>query len=246
MDKKITGFQVQCFIIIAVVSILPLLTGCDYEKFIGYDNEGQELLETTRVYGRIIHYYTHKPVNYARVQVGGQETLTNVNGEYALNYLLSDDERRNKSTPIKISAANYFPVEFEEVLSPVENEFSYRLKYAAPIVEKAIRRTNPVNRNELVCQAVVTDYQGPDNLEQVAAYYPLQYYDGSKDTLETIMNMVGIKGPYTFYYQSKVMNQTGFDLAYRVIAVDKDEFSHTLARANNPFREDTLLFEIAE
>lgn len=236
----------QYIFTIAVIIILPLSTGCDYEKFIGYDNEGQEILETTRVHGRIIHYFTHKPVNYARIQIGGQETLTNVNGEYALNYLLSEDEKRNKPTSIKISAENYFPVEFEEVLSPVENEFNYRLKYAAPIVEKAIRRPNPVNRNEMVCQAIVTDYQGLENIEQVTAYYPLQYYDGTKDTLESIMQNVRLVGPYTFYFQSKVMNQTGFDLAYWITAGDKDGFSHTLAQANNPFQEDTLLFEIAK
>lgn len=150
------------------IILFTLFNGCDLQKYTGYDHTAQELVETTQIYGYITNFYTGDSVYDARLRFGTQETLSDFNGSYALNYVMNDDEERNKPTPILISKENYYPYQKETVLLPTKNQLDFQIKYAAPIIVDTRRREAD---SLLVCQAIIKDYQGIETLKSIKLTY---------------------------------------------------------------------------
>ena len=227
-----------------IISFL-ILYNCDYDKYIGYDTNAEELLTTSPVQGQIIHFYTGDPVTNALVKVGMQETLTNINGFYNLNYVLSGDEERNKPIQIQVTAHNYYPESLTTIIEPLGNRHNFQLKYDAPIIIKAARRITILEigkewiKYQVICQAIVLDYQGAEDISEAFARF---YYNESADTLYQPLVIKSMPSPDTGYFQSVYVGMISFDLNYDINVQDEDGYSDMLERANNRFQEDELLF----
>jgi len=219
------------------IFLILILYGCDFDKYLGYDNKAQELLNTAAVSGSITNFYTDDPVSNALVKVGQQETLTNSNGLYSLNYVLTDDEERNKPVHIHISAHNYYPDSITTLIEPLDNMYNFQLRYAAPMIKDIVRQQY---RFFDICQAIVSDYQGWQDIDSVyALFYPLSGEQPVKVPLALVYN----DGQNTGYYQVTYEKETTMDLPYSVIAVDFDKYTDRLDKANNPFNPvEDLIF----
>ncbi|MEJ2545602.1 MAG: hypothetical protein P8Y99_16180, partial [Calditrichaceae bacterium] len=126
--------------ILFLIILIFAVSYCDYDKYIGYDHTAQDLLTTALIEGTVTHFYTGEPVFNASIRIGNQETLSNINGYYSINYILTDNENRNKPVPIHISAPDYFPDSLITLIEPLGKEYNFQLKYAAPIILNAVRR----------------------------------------------------------------------------------------------------------
>ena len=223
---------------ILLTSIFILLS-CDYDRYFSYDTDAEELLKTTPVKGRIMHYYRNEPVSNALVQVGAQETLTDINGFYNIDYILTDNEERNKPVQIQVSAHNFYSESLSTLIEPLGNTYNFSLKYAAPIINDAIRRFDPYNKFLLICQAVITDYQGWQDIDSV---YAIFYNSASGEPSIVPLQLVGYMGDYVSHYQATYQGETNFELRYSIIAIDKDNYSDQLDKANTAYETDNYLF----
>lgn len=225
---------------------LWFIPSCDYDRFIGYDIEAQDLLETTRISGKVTNYYTDQPVFSARLKIGSLEALTNLNGQYQITYVFTADEARNKPIAVSVEATNFFPENDSILISPLGNELNFTLRYAAPIILRVARRISVIETDKewlkyrVICQAVLMDYQGITNISQAFASF---YYHEAADTLKVPLFIKSILSNNTANYQGIYEGMITFDLNYDVIAEDFDGFSDLMQRANNPFQQDELLFD---
>jgi len=193
-----------------LILILPLLIitsfSCDFDRYVGYDLEAQELLETTLINGRVTNLYDdNKPVYNAKVKVGFLEALTNINGYYQVNYVFTDDEARNKPIKISVEAHNYFPENDIILVEPISNEHNFQLRYAAPRILNGIRRISILSIGEefiiyrVICQAIVLDYQGVANISEAYARF---YYNDAADTLKIPFLINSIPSANTVHFQA--------------------------------------------
>lgn len=226
------------------ISVL-ILCSCDFDKYVGYDADAQKLLTTSPVQGKITHYYTNDPVSSAFIKVGLQETLTDINGDYSINYVLTDDEERNKPAHIHITAHNFYPESLTTIIEPLGNRHNFQLKYAAPIILKAARRITILEigkewiKYQVICQAIVLDYQGAATISEAFARF---YYNDSADTLYQPLSVKSMPSTSTAYLQGVYIGMLSFDLNYDINVQDDDGYSDMLERSNNRFQKDELLF----
>jgi len=234
-----------------LILILPLLIitsfSCDFDRYVGYDLEAQEFLETTLINGRVTNFYDdNKPVYNAKVKVGLLEVLSNINGDYQVNYVFTDDEARNKPIKISVEAHNYFPENDIILVEPISNEHNFQLRYAAPRILNGIRRISILSIGEggniyrVICQAIVLDYQGVTNISEAHARF---YYNDAADTLKIPFLINSMPSTNLVYYQAVYEGMIFFDLNYDIYVGDFDGFSDILQLANNPFQQDELLFD---
>jgi len=260
MEKRFIPFIFLSFFIIS----------CDLDIYTGYEYSAQELTNTSSITGQITHFYNSDSVQNALVRFGNQETLTDRKGNYYINYLLSEDELRNKPTSIYVYKENYYPISYETLLSPLENTYNFTLRYAAPIIMDTRRR--PVD-SLLICQAIVKDYQGILSLEslQVTYYYLDDYVGQVVDSLKINIPMVHMPDKDKGYFQlivddpastvgsdssefvnSKLSGIEGISIVhptqflavyYYIEAIDEEGYRHRVFHTTNPIYPDALLFD---
>lgn len=212
---------------------------CDFDRYVGYDLDAQELLETTRVSGTVRNFYTLLPVPNARIRVGLLETISDINGRYNINYILTDDENRNKPVELNVQAHNFFSFTDTTLLKPISNQFNFRIKYAAPIVQQAARVYDNSNPFIVTCQSIVFDYQGWENISSVHIVF---FYAIGSDSLILQMERVYEQDANTAYYQVIREDEVSFTDDYFIIVEDFDGFSDKFELSNNPFKLDDFLF----
>jgi len=229
--------KIPIFIILfSLVSI-----SCDSDVYFGYKFTTEELSVTTLISGYVTNYYTDQPVDNVLVRFGIQETFSDVNGYYQLDYLLSEDELRNKMTEISFEKENYFPSQQSAILSNLENTIDVGLKYAAPIIVSTARPY--LTPTFLVCQAIIHDYQGLENLEsvQVAYHFPTsiaQVYDTVRVDLEFHQSP-----EYGIGYYQEFRYFIDEEMFYYIEAMDKDGFSSRLLHSIRPNHPDAPIFD---
>lgn len=222
-----------------LILILILIPACDWDKYFGYDHTAQELIKSTRISGKITNFYTEEPVFYARIRFGAQDALTDVFGQYYIDYLLSGDEERNKEVEFEIKAENYFPLTAKTLLKPTGNMFNYQLRYAAPIIKQTARVEIGGEDGEIIFQAIVMDYQGNDNIKRVWVTY---YYTSQSDSAQAELGRIHSASANTGYYQARLTHKQLLPY-YHIRAVDNDSFSNHRFFSINIYMPDTLLFD---
>ena len=231
------------FIKILIIFAIFSLYNCDSDKYFGYENTGQDLLNSTIFKGRITHFYTSRPVTNAIINIGSQETSTDTNGFYMLKYIFSDDELRNKPVKIYVHAADYYEDSLNVLVELVENEYNFQLKYAPPIILEAKRRFYPPTNMfqiNFICQAIVKDYQGWEDIDSVFAFFKTPT---NQISYQIPMNFIKYVDIYTAYYQLNYHGDINLSVQYSIIAKDKSGFNSSQNYVNDPNILDYLLFD---
>ena len=153
---------------IALLFMFLLFNSCDLDTYTGYNFTAEDVSETTLISGFVTNTYTDQPVDDAFVRFGTQETISDETGFFQINYLMSDDEVRNKPTLVDVEKVDFYSHSQETSLLPDENTFNFKLRYAAPIVIDTRRREVD---STLYCQAIIKDYQGIETLSEVLVTY---------------------------------------------------------------------------
>ena len=142
--------------------ILPfLLLACNWEKLADFDYDAQQLAKAVTVTGTITNVFTGEPVPFAELSFEGQLTLTDEQGNFDDDYILSVDDNANRPVPVGITAEKFFPFDTSLVIFPIDNVLNARLTYAAPIVLSGFLD------EDTVATAVIFDYQGNNNIDSV-------------------------------------------------------------------------------
>lgn len=212
---------------------------CDFEKYTGYKITGEELLSTTIIHGKITNYYTDEPVKIVNITFGDQKTITNFNGEFEINYLLSEEEKRNKKTYYKIQREGYYTIEDSTYLLPQANEFNFEFKYGSPIVEDAA--WVKVSPEENYCQAIIKDYQGINSIV-MAKVYLYKFNQGVLDTIKYDLNLLSMPDTQTGYYQAQYFEPIGALYFYDIYVKDNDNFLLLSRQTINMHDPDDFIF----
>jgi len=163
---------------ITCVFCLLLLFSCDFDRFFGYNHNADEQLKSTNVFGNITNVFTGEAIDRAIIHIGDVITESDVYGDYFIKYALTEDEDRNAPIPITINAPQYYDFEDEVLLYPLNNEYSFELVRAAPvIVESALASEYPDAGGGFLpvlwSQVHIKDYQGISTIIKVTStvYY---------------------------------------------------------------------------
>ena len=92
-----------------VLLVVLLYTSCDIDRFTSFDHTAKELLETIKIEGAVLDFYTQNPIPRVLVQVGPQFTITNLSGKFSVNHLLTDDDQHNRPVKINLTRYQYYP-----------------------------------------------------------------------------------------------------------------------------------------
>ncbi len=229
-------------IIIISIIIFIFFVSCDIDKYIGSKYEATPIPTTAKIYGTVYNAFDNLPVFGAHVMVDSQATSTDSSGNYFLNYSLGPDENRNKLIPVYCTVSQYHDYNSESIIYP-ENTIDIHIEYGAPV----FRRVARVNT---ICQAIIFDYQGFNDIDSVIAQF---YYrpPGLRIPVTTReYSMEGKNGDSTNigYFQCYVPTTIEFPvysiihLNFRVKAYDKSGFAESTSYFHKGI--DTLLFPI--
>lgn len=229
--------------------LLSLLS-CDFEKFIGAETEVDVLVNDTSISGQITNVFTNAIIFKARIHIGNQSSLTDQNGNYQINYLLSEDDNRNKPVNFQISAPKYFTYSDSLVLIPDQHRQDFKLTYAAPIIEQSSRFIDPREPEELIIyQAILKDYQGNENVSELRIVQPYVNDSGTRGELIYRLNRVENVNAIKAYYQLRTVrppNVTEFLMRnqyFWIYVFDYDGFSDSLFHDINQRTPDKPLFD---
>lgn len=242
-NKNLYNFLINYFIIIFIIVFALFLTGCDLQKLWGYEYKSDPTPESAKIYGRVTNNLTSEPIKDAVITIQNKMTSTDENGNYTIYYHYTEEEDRNVPVSLKITQPNYLPVDSAIVIFPV-NEINVGLSYASPIIQK-ICMVDSIYR----FQAIVFDYQGFDDIENVIAHlayripeerYPSLYLDAK-------MTCVMTDSLNTSYYQLLAPDYFdeygGLMNIYEIYAEDRLKYSD-LMTSSDPCASDSLLFPI--
>ncbi|MEJ2537058.1 MAG: hypothetical protein P8048_08415 [Calditrichia bacterium] len=160
-------------IILILLLISPTLFLPHCEKITGYNYDVNPLNNTVRVYGEVINTFSGQAVEDALVQIGIQTTSTDIYGEYQVQYILGAAEDRNQPVPVAISAPNYETLNTSFIIYPEPTRLDFQLVYAAPIIEQnsLLLYRGLDNEPQEICQAIIVDYQGVNDIKEVNASF---------------------------------------------------------------------------
>jgi len=220
------------------VLIWTILTGCDLDKFTGYKYDSEPLPTSAKIYGTITNKFTGNALYRAQIRIENQAAFTDENGEYIFYYHWSEDNLRDKPLPVRIGADKFHAQDTTVIVYP-QTRLDVRLEYGAPI----IKRSALVGE---ICQVIVFDYQGAEDITTVTAYFLYRRPGERPPSLKIEKSLTQIKtdSVYYGYYQTLVeANIEGYgDLinSYYLQARDKDLFTDSTSSA--AVGVDTLLF----
>ncbi len=186
--------------------------------------------------------FTGDAVPLAAVALGTQAALSDENGYYVLNYILSEDDRQGARVPFSVTAENYFPR--NEVVSVFPRDDVVRdiqLEYAAPIIRELSLYVMQF------CQVLVLDYQGVGNIRQVLGHF--SYVNDQNEVMSEItlpLTFRGVFGENIAGYQVYVPRISGDDAlspSFRIEVEDFDGFRDSESHFNDPRNPDPALFD---
>jgi len=209
------------------VPLLLIYLNCDSDNFTGYKYESQQLLDTLPLSGIVVNTSTNSPVRDATVSINSFETATDENGNYLILYPYTLDDERDKPASIFVSAKKYFNFEVEKIIYPGETRLNFSLIYGAPIIESSWRYGN-------ICEAIIFDYQGVDNITKVSGIFIYIIPQVSETEYEVTMNGVKIVSANSALYRCNFPNYieglgTVAEARHKITVSDKDGFSESMA-----------------
>ena len=227
--------------LILLAFCVTIIGGCNLDNYTGYDYSAQDVSTHTKISGYVTNFFNGYKVENALIRFGDQETLSDHNGFYTINYVMSDDEARNKPTIIEVIKEDYYYYTKETQLLPDKNIYDFDLKYASPIIMDTRRR---IVGEELICQAIVKDYQGIGTLERVEALYIMVNSEGTIiDSLRSRMRFVHLENASTAWFQLKTAIPDSNAVYYYLEAHDEEGYSHKVFHTTDPRYPDHLLFD---
>ena len=203
--------------------------GCDLDKYTGYSYEGESLIETARVSGKVTNVFTGTPILRATLTFGNLTTYTDGDGNYLLVYPLATDDERDRPISVLVSRPDYFPIETEIVVYPDRNIHDFALIYAAPIIESSTLELIP--QFQAVCYATILDYQGVDDIEKVEGTFTYES-EGVKTVIQVPLNedirYSGNRARFRANLELTLqLYGTLVTKAYQITVLDKSGFSDT-------------------
>ena len=238
----LSGIAMRTYRAAIVIAVCALLcTNCDTEKFTGYSYEAEQLAEIAQISGTVVNLFTNQAIRQPTVMAEGVTAIGDVNGQYDMEILLTDDLRQNRTVEIIASAPDFKSDTIVTILAPDQLAFDFRLEYQAPIIEAA-------SFYELrLCQAVIFDYQSLDNIDQVTATLRrLNENNEVVEVLELPMQLLFTTNNGRGHYQARLEDREPLrpSPSYGISAEDADGFSASIEYLNDVFRNpDPLLFD---
>jgi hypothetical protein len=171
------------------------------ENFWGYNYDADPIPNSATITGKITHFFTNQPVPDATVQFGSQSAQTDSNGQYLLSYIFEGDEDRDKPVKVHVSAHNYYSKIDSTKIFPQINHYDAKLKYAAPIIQRAVI-VDLMEVDSLLCQVHVTDYQGRQNISEITvSFFYLNNSKGEISVDKLPMAYHHSQGNWDLFYQ---------------------------------------------
>lgn len=234
-----TGDAMSKFIS-SIFILFLFFTACDFEKFYQSKYEATPIPISAKITGQVTDRFSKLPVEDAIVNIGNQATFTNADGDFLLNYILGSDEERNRPVEIKISAYNYLTLNSAEVVYP-ETNIDFEIDYAAPIIKQ-------ICLVDSICQAIVFDNQGFDDISTVKASFayvplgeklPVYYLLESLNSMPTDCTKIG---HFQCFVEVEIVENIFISPVYKVEARDKAGFADSTS--STLLGVDTLLFPV--
>ena len=124
---------------ILIFILIVFIISCD-DNLWDYNYEAPALVNVTRIQGSVIDKYSGKPIHPADIFINGQETSTDENGNYLLNYIIPDEIEPNEQEIgyLSIIAPDYLHYSSSFIILPVHNTVDFELEYSPPIILDAI------------------------------------------------------------------------------------------------------------
>ncbi len=230
---------------LCLIGLLLVLTGCDNDRFWGYNYTAQTLAKTLQIEGKVTDIFSGRGVAGASVTFDNSQTATDSLGNFLLQYILSADADQGRPVNFTVQAENYHTYHTDIVVFPGKIELNVSLEYGAPIIED-----QAIVVSEGVCQALIRDYQGQQNL--VGVTVRLHYRNAQNGqiykTADLEMAYRGDHAPNVYRYQAVIPNDypvTQFGDLIKVTAKDADGFSDEVSHNSSPRNPDTLLFPVS-
>lgn len=202
-----------------------LLIQCDTEKYFGYSYNADLPDNSVIISGKVLNTFTDQLVAGAIVDVNGQTTETNFQGEFSFIYIVAVDEGFSRPIPVTVIKEKYFPLHTSLIIYPTDdNVLNARLIYAAPIIQQSTFMNS-------VCSAEVFDYQGVDDIESVFTINAYLDADSGYAFLDTLpMPRVSVIDANTGLFQAVVPDCVGTgqlagSTRYQILAIDKSNYS---------------------
>ncbi len=236
------------------------LNSCNEDKFLGFNYEAEQFIEIASISGEVRNIFTGDIVRNARIKIGSQVTFSNNEGKYQMEYTLTEDDRLNRAAPIEASAQDYHPFFSSRVIFPQPTEINISMVYGSPIIET----TTFFGLN--ICQAIVMDYQGVNDIDSVFGEFAYLNPDSNnrvQQFVNTTLQRVGSISDNRARFEALIPVQIALlpdttdttgtgdrppdtlfvSPTYNLIAVDKSGFTDRISHTNNSFNPDTLLFD---
>jgi len=241
-------------IILILLLISPTLFLPHCEKITGYNYDVNPLNNTVRVYGEVINTFSGQAVEDALVQIGIQTTSTDIYGEYQVQYILGAAEDRDQPVPVAISATNYETLNTSFIIYPEPTRLDFQLVYAAPIIEQnsLLLYRGLDNEPQEICQAIIVDYQGVNDIKEVnASFYYIRKDNPNSFYFTYPLNLIetngGTEGHYQAIIPQKYMyHQLEWSLytdRYELQAEDYEGHIHHIIGKTSKVVPDPLLFD---
>jgi hypothetical protein len=241
-------------IILILLLISPTLFLPHCEKITGYNYDVNPLNNTVRVYGEVINTFSGQAVEDALVQIGIQTTSTDIYGEYQVQYILGAAEDRDQPVPVAISATNYETLNTSFIIYPEPTRLDFQLVYAAPIIEQnsLLLDRGLDNEPQEICQAIIVDYQGVNDIKEVnASFYYIRKDNPNSFYFTYPLNLIETNGGTEGHYQAIVpqkymYHQLEWSLytdRYELQAEDYEGHIHHIIGKTSKVVPDPLLFD---
>lgn len=227
----------------SLLMIIFLLLSCDTEKYFSYNYDAREFSEIASFSGTVTNVFTGAKVPGAIIRIEDQNTVTDMQGFYRLDYVLSADAKLSKQIDIEVVAFNYLPYTQTQSIFPGDFSLDVELEYGAPIIEE----TGCYDMT--FCQAIVFDYQGANNIQTVSAHFQ---YIGENNLVthefDIELAQIRIVTPERAHYLAIVDPSSPIygtlSRSYTVTAMDQEGFSHTILHKNDEKNPDPLIFPL--
>jgi hypothetical protein len=224
-------------IALSIVLLLIFITSCD-NNFWGYNYDAPALINITRIQGNLSDKFSDKPIHPANVIVNGQETWTDENGNYLLNYIIPDDVEPNQQEigNLSIIAPDYLHFNTTFIIYPVENIINFKLEYAPPIIINAVSHGDTT-------QAIIKDYQGVEDINYVSVTFNIyidEVWQRKEFNLMEMSHINNISVYYQFIAGEHIVDLSNMSDWFRITAKDKSDNVHRMDFTINP--DSTLFF----
>jgi len=224
--------------IILLLSVI-ILTNCN-ENFWGYNYDAPALINITHIHGNLVDKYSGEPIHPATITVNGQETKTDENGNYLMNYIIPEEIEPNQQEIgyVSIVAPDYLHYNSSFIILPVDNVINIELEYSVPTILNAVSHGDTT-------QAIIRDYQGIDDIRYTTVTFLEDTGYGVWIRKEFELNEMINIDMYTSYYEFvvddsvNIMNLSRISDWFRITAKDKSDNIHRLDFTINP---DSSLF----